>query len=397
MPPEAATLLPVTDDLLDGEGLKSHAREIAFPRYPGTEGCTRARKIVASWFRAAGLDVAEEEFSYDVRPAFRAIRAIALASGLLVGGAGWIAGRSPVTATGLLLAGLLIGGALVVWAPGAEAIYRAEGPTVTANVVGRRRVDRPRKTLILLAHYDSKSQNLSFPWRNVPVLLAILATLALAGVVTVAVASGRAAGPAWLPPLLGSVAAACLLLLSTLSSGNQSPGGVDNAGSVAIVRALAGALPSRVPGDVELIFLSPSAEEDHMIGAMRWLDRHREEIRGRPVFALNFDGAGAPGRPVILESYGIFHRFAPEIARVAVGASRRLGLRLRRIWLPPAVGVDAIPFHHRGVPCLTISSGSLGTATMSVHSRHDVAEHLDPEALARCARLGLEVAAELGR
>lgn len=382
----------MSEPTFDGAAILADARAIAFPRYPGTDGCRRAQAIVAGWFRDAGLDVAEEEFTYDVRPAFRAIRAIAAGSGALAGAAGLVAPASPAIALGLLLAGMVLGGTLLVWAPGAERIYRREGPTRTANVVGTRPVQRPRATLIVMAHYDSKSQNLSFPWRNGPILVALAATLALTGLLGLRIATGEPFGPAWLPPALGVAAACCLFVLATLSSGNESPGGVDNAGSVAIVTALARRLPALVPDDVALIFLSPSAEEDHMIGAMRWLDRHGDELRGRPVAALNFDGAGAPGRLVLLESYGIFHRFAPELVALTMDAARRLGLNPRRIWLPPAVGIDAIPFHHRGIPCLTYSSGSMGPATLSVHSRHDVADHLDPGTLADAAHLACAVA-----
>jgi Zn-dependent M28 family amino/carboxypeptidase len=177
-----------------------------------------------------------------------------------------------------------------------------------------------------------------------------------------------------------------------MRSGNRSPGGVDNAGSVAIVLELARLLPREVGPDVELIFLCTSAEEDHMIGAMRYLDAHIEELGGRPVRALNFDGAGSPGDAVLLESYGVGRRFAPEIARVARDVARRAGVRLRRVWMPPAMGVDAIPFHHRGVPCLTFSSGSLGRATAAVHSSADVADNLDAATLARVASIAREVA-----
>lgn len=385
----------MTDDPLDPDRLKAWAEQLAFPRYPGTEGCRRARALVASWLRASGLAVEEEEFTYDVRPAFRAIRTVLLASAALVAAAGLLGPHRPGAALGLLLAGTVAGGTLLVWAPGAERIYAAEGPTRTANVVGRRGVAAPRATVIVLAHYDSKSQNLSFAWRNGAVLVALTASAALAA--ALAARWAGAAVPPWIPIAVGGSAAAGLVLLSTLSSGNESPGGVDNAGSVAIVRGLAAALAARLPEDVELIALAPSAEEDHMVGAMRWLDRHREELGGRPVHAINFDGAGAPGRPVLIERYGLLRRFAPDIARAARAAAGRLGLRVRRIWLPPAVGIDAIPFHHRGVPCLTISSGSLGAATLAVHSRRDVAAHLDAITLAACARIGLETALAVAR
>ena len=35
-----------------------------------------------------------------------------------------------------------------------------------------------------------------------------------------------------------------------------------------------------------------------------------------------------------------------------------------------------IPFAHRGVECLTFASGSLGRATMAIHSSGDVADHV---------------------
>ena len=60
------------------------------------------------------------------------------------------------------------------------------------------------------------------------------------------------------------------------------------------------------------------------------------------------------------------------------------------------MGVDAIPFHHRGVGCLTFSSGSLGRATLAVHSAGDVADHLDRETLVRVTRLARAVALDLG-
>jgi Zn-dependent M28 family amino/carboxypeptidase len=59
------------------------------------------------------------------------------------------------------------------------------------------------------------------------------------------------------------------------------------------------------------------------------------------------------------------------------------------------MGIDAIPFAHHGVPCLTLASGSLGRATMSVHSANDRVENLDPETLAEITDLAYETMMEL--
>ncbi len=162
-----------------------------------------------------------------------------------------------------------------------------------------------------------------------------------------------------------------------------------------IVLELARILPSRLPDDVELVFLSPGAEEDHMVGAMRWLDAHLHELDGRRVWAVNFDGAGSPGRLVFLYRYGLGRQFAPRLTAIAGRVAKKLGLRVRKVIMPPAMGIDAIPFAHRGLECLTISSGSLGRATLAVHSSGDVAEHLDRETMARALDLATAVAEEL--
>ncbi len=380
----------------DVRRILTDARALAFPRYPGTEGDTRAIEFVEGALRDAGLAVERQEFSYDIRPAFRALRALLVSVAALVGLAGALVERSLAGSALALGIALAAGGVFLVWAPGLERIYRGDGPTRTANVVGRRQVSEPRMTLVLLAHHDSKSQSLSLPFRAGLTLLAILATLSLVGMVATTALRGGSPFPPWLAPTTGGAAAAALLVLATLRSGNRSPGGVDNAGSVAILLELARRLPAVMPGDVELIFLSPGAEEDHMVGAMRWLDGNLEELQGRPLFAINLDGAGIPGRVALLERYGWGRPFGPRLSRAARRAARRLGIPVRGVFLPPAMGVDAIPFAHRGIECLTLASGSLGRAVLAVHSAGDRAENLDPEALGEVARLTAAVALEVG-
>ncbi len=369
------------------------ARGLAFPRYPGTEGDERAIAMVAGHLRDAGLEVAVEEFSYDVRPAFRALTAVLLVAAAFTVAGLLVAGRSPGVALALLGLGIAAGVTLIAWAPWAERIYRREGPTRTANVVGRRpAAGTPRLMLVFLAHHDSKSQNLTFPVRMGLTLTALAGCLVLAVTLASAVWRGGAASPAWLVHGSGLAAAVALTVLSTLRSGNASPGGVDNAGSVGIVLELARLLPERIAADVELVFLSPGAEEDHMVGAMRWLDAHADELRRQPVYALNFDGAGSPGQLALLSRYGLGRRFAPRLAPLARRTAAKLGLAVRSVLMPPAMGIDSIPFAHRGLECLTLSSGSLGRATRAIHSAGDVAEHLDRDTTGQVLELAVAVA-----
>ncbi len=392
----------------DVDRILADATALAFPRYPGTEGDAKAIEMVAGWMRGAGLEVAEEPFSYDIRPAFRALRVVLSTLAVLVAASGLLATGSPAVAGSLLALALAAGGIVLGWTPWAEKLYASDGPTRTANVVGRlppsgrtRGGKAPRVTIILMAHHDSKSQNLTFPVRIGITLLAIAGGLTLTAWLAVRLATGGGFGPAWLPLASALSATAALAVLSTLSSGNRSPGGVDNAGSVGIILQLARRLPAASPEGVEWIFLSPGAEEDHMVGAMRWLDAHREELADRAggaqaqVWALNFDGAGNPGRIALLERFGFGHWFSRHLSAVARREAARLGIAVRGVLMPPAMGIDSIPFAHRGIGCLTFSSGSLGRATLAIHSAGDVADLLDRDALRRAAQLGAAVAEAL--
>jgi acetylornithine deacetylase/succinyl-diaminopimelate desuccinylase-like protein len=369
------------------------AHALAFPRYPGTDGDRRAIAWVEDKLRSAGLEVSTEELTYDIRPAFRALQTLTVVCAALVGAAGLLAASAPRLAGLLLIAALVFAAFFLGWSPWLERIYAGEGPTRTANVSGTRRVDLSRATVILLAHHDSKSQNLTFPWRMGMTLLAIFGTLAVAASL-LAGAAGTAV-PGWLPRAAGIAAAVALMVLATLRSGNRSPGGVDNAGSLAIVLQLAKLLPAAGPADVNWIFLSPGAEEDHMVGAMRWLDRHRGELAGRPVWAINFDGAGNPGRVALLERFGFGRAFSPAMSAAVRRCAAELGIRVRGVLMPPGMGIDAIPFAHRGVDCLTFSSGSLGRATIAIHSAGDVAENLDRATLLEVTRLAAALALEM--
>ena len=378
--------------------MMADARQLSYPRFPGSDGDKRAIDWLATRFRDLGLETERHGFTYDMAPAWAALRILMIGAAILIAGAGWLAGSAPLSASVLVFIALAAGGFFLSWAPGLERLYRRPGPTRTANVVARRPAKArpvPGATLVLMAHHDSKSQNLTLPTRAGLTLLGLAGGLALAVTLIQSLASGVPPQPAWLAPVTGTTAALALFVLSTLASGNLSPGAVDNAGSVAIVLELARTLPREVSQDVELIFLSPGAEEDHMVGAKRWLDAQTERLRGRPVWAINFDGAGNPGRLVLLERFGFGRRFSAPLSAAARRAAKRLDLPLRGVFLPPGHGIDAIPFFHRGIDCLTISSGSLGAATLAIHSAGDTFDKLHGPTLENAARLATEMVRDL--
>ena len=383
--------------MVEGNRILNDAAEIAFPRYPGSKGDARAIAVIERRFADLGLETSLEWFSYDLEPANRVLQVALSAGAVWLAVAGIVTQRSPLLGLVLLAAALLPGGIFLAWAPWLESLYRRDGDVQTANIIGRHGPTEPRLSLLLMAHHDSKSQSLTFPFRMGLTLITILGTVVLIGLMVAGLVTGRVPGPPLLPTVIGGAIAAAMLGLSTMKSRNTSPGGVDNAGSVAILFETARELPSTLPDDVELIFLSTGAEEDHMIGAMRWLDDHARDFADRPVYCLNFDGAGAPGRVVLIERFGFGRMFSAVMSDAARRAAARLGIKVRGILMLPGMGIDAIPFAHHGLPCLTLSSGSLDRATMAVHSANDHAGNLDPNTLAEVTRLAVETLKELSK
>lgn len=378
-----------------GDRVLAEAAQLSVPRYPGTDGDRATIAEVERRLRRTGLETEVQWFSYDLAPATRSLRFVLVAGGLLVAAAGVVAERFPIGGLLVLVAAVVPGLLLLSWSPWLERLYRRDGATRTANVTGTRPAADPDLTLLIMAHHDSKSQTLSFPYRMGLTLAAVAGATALLVTIAAGLVWGRTPGPRWLAPGLGCVTGVAALALATMRSGNRSPGGVDNAGSLAILLELARTLPVMIRDDVELVFLATGAEEDHMVGAMRWLDKHASTLNDRAFFCLNFDGAGAPGRAVLIERFGLGRMFSPALSDAARRAAVRLAIPVRGILMLPGIGIDAIPFAHRGLDCLTLSSGSLGRATLAVHSADDRPEHLDAETLARITRLAQETLHEL--
>jgi acetylornithine deacetylase/succinyl-diaminopimelate desuccinylase-like protein len=378
-------------------GIFEDAKGLSFPRYPGTEGDSEAISWLEQRLGDVGFDTSLQWFTYDIGPAQRTLRAVLTASALLVAAAGLITPSSPPTGLAVLAAALVPGVIFLAWAPWLERLYRREGGTRTANVIGRRGATAAsRMTLMLMAHHDSKSQSLTFPFRMGLTIFSISGALIVMATAAAFLIFDSGPSSGWVAPVSGIASAVAALVLATMTSGNRSPGGVDNAGSVAIMLAVGARLRDDLPPETELVVLSTGAEEDHMVGAMRWLDEFADAVV-RPVYCLNFDGAGAPGRAVLIERFGFGRLFSAEMSAAARRAAAKLGIKPRGIVMLPGMGIDSIPFAHREIPCLTLSSGSLGRATMSVHSANDVADNLDPGTLAEIADLAYETMMDLSR
>jgi hypothetical protein len=153
--------------------------------------------------------------------------------------------------------------------------------------------------LLLMAHYDSKSQTLPLPLRMGLFALFILGGFSSATLMILSLLLPSLATPipyiAWSSLLPG-------ILLITMKVGNDSPGATDNASGVGLVLHLAENLATNKDlfQKLRVDFLFTAAEEEGLMGAQAYVVMNKSMLQSQAqsggVYILNFDGIGAKGR-----------------------------------------------------------------------------------------------------
>jgi len=361
----------------DANGALELARALSFPRQTGSPGGRRARTLIREAFAAIDLPVEEQRFRFSTRP-WRVLR------GLFVFSAITLSASVLAAALGAAAAAVFLSVAPVLAWIGARASRSSilssaltqDGDRCGCNLVSAP-VGDGRLDVLLVAHYDSKSQAVPLPVR--------MLGIAAFGVCCVGAAAGYTFGllaadalPAW-AMALAALGAACALVSGALRPGNASPGALDNASGVAVLITIARAVrEAPIPG-VRVRFLLTDAEEYGTVGAVAFVERHKDKI---PSPVLNLDTVGA-GRRIWL--YGPRHGGRTRSALEEAAIER--GLPLIGPRSAPGVLADHIPFGTAGWDAITVARLSRGV--LRIHTPRDAAEMLEPAALRETGNLVL--------
>jgi hypothetical protein len=351
----------------NGRGAQ-HLRAIAAePRPAGSESEARARAYCAGVLADHGFSITEEPFSYSTwvgRWATPAIGVVSLgtmlAASLLARG-----DRVPDALT------LLVAALIAVWLGGRTLarhgvtglpIARARGVNLVAT--------RGEPRIWLVAHLDSKSQPVPIAVRAMAIMTtAVVWLLAIA----LAVLDVRRGAPSvwWLPlGLLGAVAAVPIALTTV---GTRSHGAVDNASGVATVLAAV----ERLPREVSVGVVLPSAEELGLAGARQWVLR-----RSPGGVAINIDTIDDAGDLLALYTGA---RPSALLARVARGSEEtNVPVAARR--LLPGVLTDGVALADAGWSVVTLGRANWRTLAR-VHRPADSLASLEGTGIDDAARV----------
>lgn len=367
----------------------SHVQALGFPRLSGTPGEEKAGDYIIAQLEGYGLAAAVQSFSYSTFPYAVILRAaILLQAFLLLLAISQFSGRPLLSA---FLALLLLGFTLksTRWGSLFEIGYDIGPRKKSRNIYARVEGSEPHTNLIFLSHYDSKSQTIPIAVRMLFYLLFYFGTMLLSVVILVLLAAGRPEGIMEGLRWTGVVVSLFALPLLLNFTGNSSPGALDNASGVGIVLELARCLSGRVPRGLDVTFLFTGAEEMGLAGAVRFAQELGAAYNNRKTYCISYDGAGAEGKLRLTTRYGMPPvRTSGELAELALSFCRSRGFECAETYLPVGAGLEQTPIYSRGFEVITVHSGKLAHPLLSVHSRRDVPENLDPVSMEKCGRLG---------
>ena len=390
----------------------AYARRFARPRLAGSPQTQRVIEEITSLLSSRGYRVARETFAfstaYNVFIALEVLACLllALASLTLWGASPW--------ASALLAAGIV---GVIAAAPWLNRAVQAGAsrPLDTTEHTGRwqrlclglgRRLtaanliatlpgapeDPTLPHIVLIAHYDSKSQRLPIAVRVACFALSITGGLlyAAAALLHALTAAPALSGLAFVAAAVAVVAGVPLLFLDV---GNASPGAIDNASGLSVALHLAEILAQQRDwqGRLRLTFLITGAEEIGVAGAAAYLQRHRAELRRDAQAAglriLNFDGVGVDA-DLRLAGARLNRRNNGRMAGWVEAAARDCGLRVKPFSMI-GLSYDHAPFAEAGFDAVSLIA--IGRATWAVHTPRDTAERLHPRGFAQAGAIALRI------
>jgi hypothetical protein len=391
------------------------ARSLSFPRLVGSPGEPRARENVVQRLADAGIAAEQKPFRFFPALPFGILLNIVRLSVILLLIYRFLLSWQPRTGALLGLALPLIARAL--WGAYRRAAaqkledHAADYPWHTrfirrphvaldsANIV----VDLPfvgeiKQRLVLLAHTDSKSQNMSIVTRATSSILLALGVFVLPiatslGLLWPGWVTGSLAAVWWTLWILALLGA---LVLTTLEVRDESCGAIDNAGSCGVLLETARAVAADPPRGVAVRVVFTGAEELGLAGGYAYAREAQADPDWRDAIHLNFEGAGSGRKLWYTSETGPTGSYAGAGARatdLALQGIRRAGLSARRLGKLIGGEADHIPLVEAGLSAVTLMFS--GGHTIAVHTRDDQAQLLQADAMAAAGAIALGAVAAL--
>jgi len=383
-----------------------HAVQISKLRLVGSPGEIEAREYIKCTLQSMGLEPKEELFSFYPRIQFGFLLfGIGLMLLLLI--LAWTLWDNYPRFIGIISLGLpflanrmsrihqqLEAGAesdSSSWASLIKKLYPKSGQKFeSANISATLSGDEGKGSkafILLLAHYDSKSQNISLPVRVTSAIMFALGIYFLPLLMALSSIFGSLYRADWFQTVCGILFYLAFIggaILFSLRIGNKSPGALDNAASCGVLLELLRILnePGRDFSNAHIDVTFTGAEELGLTGAYRIAKERLAELKERHYIVINLDGIGASTKLVMTSETGLsatHGRRHAQLHDLVRDAAHFCGLKIRRLTRNIGGEADHFPFVLQRIPAVTI--GTYGAKTLGIHTKRDSIDKVDLESL----------------
>ena len=382
-----------TSHTYDAARAYKHITQLAIPRLVDSAGEAEAQDYIVEQFKALGLDVSREPFSFTKFPAEVLPRIICMLFVPVVLSVPLIGDRFPIPVYLACLFSNFIALFFTQWRGWLERLYDVGRRLCTKNIIatnGQKR-DSSTPTLLFVAHYDSKSQTLPIAVRAISYGIAIIGLVALTTVAGIKVGISSVWLSNYIVWSVAGITVFFLLLLQANMTQNRSPGAFDNASGVGTMLEVARVVMA-LEEEKPITFLATGAEEYGMCGALRYIQAHADEYNRENTYVINLDGLGVGNGVNIVTRHGIPPiRTTRTLADLFRASGESLGVLVSERSVPIGVGLDSIPIASCGFETVTLMAKGAGSVALKVHSKQDRSELLNEESLQQVGELIVDV------
>jgi len=360
-----------------------YAKKLSFPRHVGSEGEQKAASFIINFMKEAGYEIKEEYFHIYFTP--WSVLKIGISFGLVLLTFSRIFYRThpfvSVIFSLAFVAGMMLSDRIWYILLEKKPFKGLLKPATSKNIIARPENEpayKNRLNLFLIAHYDSKSQNLSLPMRILFLIVLILSCLLLSyQYMTYAINLKHSP---FSINLFFSIAAISSIFFLFLKTENKSSGALDNGGSLGVLLSLAEEIKEDVLKNLKITFLFTGAEELGLLGAYAFFQNHEKELKGKESLLLNLDGVGLKGGVRVVSGSGILSAGSKgKLYFYIKRTSQKIGIKTSSFDILPGLMMDHIPFINHGLD--TVSLCSVAKESLVIHTKNDSIKFLDEKSL----------------
>ncbi len=268
----------------------------------------------------------------------------------------------------------------------------------TENIYTKLKSKKSKVKVVLMAHWDSKSQ--TFP-SSIRIFLFLIAGIGFFAILflSLILIIIQLIFP-FDSIILNNIMLYCSVIITIISNfnyfnktKNKSPGAYDNAAAVGIVIELARYYKITPLDNIDLIFLCTSSEELNLGGAKHFIQKYKNEFDRNSTYFINLDLIGGNEIIRLITSFGIPRKVSSrKLNKLFLNSANELKIKIKDIYLPTGAWSDYMPIVQEGFEACWLGSQP---GLKFVHTKHDDMSIVSKEGIKNIIHLCVKVINEL--